>query len=487
MNYGKSCFKAVFVGFMLFLFLLAGCAEDETGLEIVNNDIPPIVVDPPLVDVPTEIESWNIGDADNLFYGNITTAPSSNQYQNSSASAIRNSGLMTIDASGDLKHITMKGGSKKHFQRNFKINRNKTNSKVKAAFEMRDEDSGLLEWYLIDKNDKPHKLPKGVLKKSYRLGNAPSFHERGPAIYYIDTEADLIELDISDDASLDKYIVVRSGVEQAVMDAKGNWMLALSSGRVVHRDESGDLETRMNDNVPLRRDDAEFYKFFFAQGDGFMFMSEDWSSPYGVFYRAFLDAQQDLQVVSAQANNILNCLDYDNATICSTLAFYPYNTPHVCQYQPVGAKELLICSKESWAMGSYIYELGDASNDMRQINFQWAAVGGEAKVAVNTEFIYYYSNSPIYNGARLTRIDLDNSECRHLFSRDNTPTCPDIFSNTEYIIDKLTVSEDDTVRFCGHRLDDEEQLLLVEIVGADTVAPIFRETLIEECGELFNL
>ncbi len=91
MNYGKSCFKAVFVGFMLFLFLLAGCAEDETGLEIVNNDIPPIVVDPPLVDVPTEIESWNIGDADNLFYGNITTAPSSNQYQNSSASAIRKS------------------------------------------------------------------------------------------------------------------------------------------------------------------------------------------------------------------------------------------------------------------------------------------------------------------------------------------------------------------------------------------------------------
>lgn len=494
MNYRKSCLKAVFAAFLLFSLILTGCAEDETGVEIVDDEKK---LPPPVVEVPnTEIESWNIGTADNLFHGGIATAQLSQYHIASATSDVRNSGLMTVDVSGDLQHITMKGGSKKSFRRNFKIKRDKVASKVKAAFEVRDMDSGLLEWYLIDGNDKPHKLPKGLLMKIYRLGSAPAFQERGKGVYYIDADKDLIELDISDDASLDKYTVIRSGVEQAVMDKYGNWMLALTSGRVVHRDASGDLETRMNDNLSLVSDNAEIYKFFFAQGDGFMFMGEYWSGWRNIFFRTFLDDQQELQVVSAQANNIPNCIDTDNATRCLNLAFYPYYYPHTCQYQAVGTKELLICSKDSWLVGSYIYELGDASNDMRQVDLEWAGIGGEAKVAANAEFLYYYSNSPIYNGSRLTRIDLDNTECRHLFSRDNTPTCPDIFSNTEYIIEtssgdlitppKLTVSEDNTVRFCGRRLD-EEQLLLVEIAGADTAAPVFRETLITECGDLFNL
>lgn len=475
--YFKRMFLNVFIAFIAVL-LLSGCKDGiENAPDTSGGDNNPVIPPP---DINTEIEYIYLGDADNLLIADngIVTDRSTQKYQPLS-STVQNSVLLTIDASGDIKPIAKKGGNKKTLKKALQIGKkNRGQSKVKAAIKVYDEETGAYEYHLVDRHDRAHKLKKKPKGLSHRLKNAATFWERGN-IYYIDESSDLVELDISDDASADishdQYVIVRSGVEQAVMDVDGNWMLALTSGQVVHRDASGSAEARMNDNILSLLDNAEVNKLFMAQGSGFLFRGDGYYCNAGVFFRAFLN-QGQLEVISAQGN--------DETIVC----FYPDAYPNTCAYQKVGDEELLICSDDIIYNNTYVYQLGDVSNDMRALDFQWVGhlSGGEVKAAASSGFVYYYSNSPIYDGSRLTRVDLDNQTCRHLFSRDNTTTCPDIFTNTEYLIDQLTVTDDDTVRFCGHRLG-EEQLLLVEIVEASSDVPELRETEIEACEQLINL
>lgn len=496
MNTRKVMFTIAITFFCLITLVLTGCDDTEQTGDAAVPVTPPVIIMPPPVETSSEFEYLYINPFNNIFLGNNSAAVPAPSLSRSlsSVDTTRNSGAMTVDVSGDLRPVMARGGNKKNIKKILKISRKGGDiSKIKGAFEIFDEDTNSAEWILIDRSDRSHKLKKHP-RKNHRLANASMFYERGN-IFYLDSDDDLIEFDVSQDSTMDdNYKVVRSGVRQAVMDSQGNWMLELLNGRVVHRDISGDLEIRMTDNVinDPQNSDAETNKFFFAQGDGFIYFGEAWTSSMGVFFRTFLDDQGVLQVVSAQANNVIDCYDNNPATLCEYLNFYPHYNPDLCSYQAVGNEELLLC-------GQYVYQLGDASHDMEETDFIWAGhlTGYEIKVVTSNDFVYYYSDSPIYNGSRLTRIDLDNQTCRHLFSVDNTPTCGGsdaIVSNNEYIIDQMTASPDNTIRFCGRRVSgfgddrlEETQLLLVEIPDASADAPVFRETEISECNQLLNL
>ncbi|MCK5609314.1 hypothetical protein KAR91_46000, partial [Candidatus Pacearchaeota archaeon] len=74
--------------------------------------------------------------------------------------------------------------------------------------------------------------------------------------------------------------------------------------------------------------------------------------------------------------------------------------------------------------GSKVYDLGDASNDIKEIDFIWAghqAVHNQSSVLVLTDnnYLYYFSDSDVGNG-KLTRIDLVNNEFLHVFSSPST-------------------------------------------------------------------
>lgn len=441
-----------------------------------------------LVTQSTELEYVYLSAVNNLLLGRpksnagiVTQKEANRTLLNVEAST--DIGLLTIEASGDIKPVKAKGGQGKKIKKLRRITkRGNGASKVKSALQVYDEASGRIEYYLIDQADQAHQLRRNP-RPSHKIKNGAMFWERDK-IYYLDISNDLLELDISQDVSEDNYQVIRSGVEQAVMDKQGNWMLALSDGRVVHRNGVSGWEERMDDHIPYRYDNAEEQKFFLPQGAGFLFLGDGGYCGAEIFYRAGLDMSGDLRVTHSQPDNLANCSDTNNATLCVNFCFYPWRRPEVCSYQAVGAEELLFCD-------GYVYQLGDASHDLKTVDFFWAGHWSadsfdDIKTTASSNFLYHYSNSTLYGGSRLTRIDLDNTACQHLFSRDITDTCPSIVSNTEYLIDEMTATEDDTVRFCGRRLG-ETQLLLVEIIEADTATPQFRETEISQCGQLLNL
>ena len=324
------------------------------------------------------------------------------------------------------------------------------------------------ECHLVDKSDKVHKL-RVCPKKSHRLKNAPEFYEEG-SLYFVDESSDLVAMDVSDDVSGDIYSAVENDVLQAVRGKNGDWMIAYVNGQVKH--VTGDAKTRMNANLPSWPVDAEVNKLFMTNKNGFFFRSDGYHCNSAVFWRAEWNAGA-LSVTSAHANN--------NAQVC----FYPYSNPDICSLNEVGNQELLTC-------GEYVYRLGDAANDVEAISFIWAGhfTGTNVKIAIGSQYLYYFSHdydlSTSDNGARLTRIDPQNSTCKHLFSRDNTATCTGIVSQTEYIIDELTATDDDIVRFCGNRIGSNQKYL-VEILNAGTASPTIRETPINVCEQLANL
>lgn len=497
MDIDKIVSRAVFVAILCFL-LFGGmsCYPEKDNIEIVPTpqvkqadptpDVPPAAV-------PSELEELSLGGADNILMGSDgVTAPFVTLRNINSASSFVDSGLLTVDPSGDIKPIKKKGGKYKEFKAVLRTRRiDKGNSRIKAAFKMRDNSQGINEWVLIDKNDKPHKLPKEP-KVNSRRRNAPYFQEQGNDIFYLNENDDMIVLDMSDDASQDTHNLIRSGVKQFVMDLYGNAMLELLSGQVVYREAGGQRENRMNGVNESYNDNAEFIPFFLPNGTDLMYWNGLEGGKYGVFHRVAYDQAGNVVVTPAGIHAYNDWMQ--NGGYPPDFNFYPYNSIDDCILQPVGSKELLLC-------GTYVYDMGDASNDMQAADISWAGTGAGIAIG-NSQNFYYYSHWDTYlaKGSRLTLIDLDAQTCAHIFSQP-TNTCDSIASNQEYVVhevtiqeayagggyfDPLIVGEDNTVRFCGYRMD-EEQLLLVEIVGADTLTPEFRETAIETCTRLIKL
>jgi len=431
---------------ILIIFLTFACsADDDDEDDFLSNDGDFQIL---------------IGDADNLGLGGISGSSSSKYLQ---ASVASDPDLFTVDASGDIAFLQVQDGENKTIRKLNKVWKHDKNSKVKGAFLVSDSETETSDWYLVDKNDKAHKLKKRP-QKGAKWGNAPLFWER-EKLYFLDTRDDLIELDISTDVSQDIYQVFRSGVKQAVMATGGDWMLEMSSGKILHWEPLTDLDTTMDDNVPSESDDAEVRKYFIPHKDGFLFHGE----VEGYFFRALLGAG-GLSVTPAYEN------DGDNVIM--------YVAGELCEYQAVGEEELMFCGNR------WIYQLGNDDEDMREINFIWtghtAALSPDhTKTVSSANYVYHWTQeSDIISG--LTRIDLNNDTCSHLFFRDGASTaCADPFMTQLYSIEHMTVSDDDTVRFCGRRLG-ETQLKLVEIKDA-AGTPEVNEQDIEKCSQLIVL
>jgi len=453
----KIQFKSRFALVLMICAILAACGPDNSAEE--DSTPSPVTSD--------EFSALHLGSADNVMLG-AANGPSASAF--ALHSTVQNSGVSTVDATGSIQDVTGDGLKNKRIEKFLKIKKNSAQtSKIKAALKLYDSDKKLWECHFIDKNDKAHKLKK-CPKKSHRLKEAAVFYE-DHSLYFVDESADLIKLDISDDVSRDAYQVVKNNVQQVVRGKNGDWMIAYSNGQVKHVNATGDIETRMDDILPTAPDNAEANKLFMTNKNGFFFQGDGHWCNSAVFFRALWN-QNQISVTSAHAN--------DNAQVC----FYPYSNPNICSLKQVADKELLLC-------GEYVYQLGYASNDTKAVDFLWTGLaGGNIKIVVSSQYIYYFSHdydsSTSDNGARLTRIDPQNSTCNHLFSRNNTTTCVGIVSETEYIIDQLTATPDDIVRFCGNRVGSTQKYL-VEIKDAGGASPTSRETPIERCDQLENL
>lgn len=418
--------------------------------------------------VSQDFEELQIGSADNIFIGSAGSSSPSQSMFFVQSTAVSDSGVMTIDSTGDIQTINAKGGQGKLIKKFLKIRKkDKQNSKLKAVFKSWDSAAQQYECHLVDQSDKVHKL-RGCPIKSHRLKNAPEFYEDGP-LYFIDQSLDLIGIDISQDISGDVYNVVKNDVEQAVRGKNGDWMIAYVSGQVRH--VTGDTETRMNANIPSWYVDAEVNRFFMTNKEGFFFRSDGHWCNNTVFYRASW-SQSQLSVTSAHVNN--------NVQVC----FYPYSNPDICSLNEVGNQELLIC-------GEYVYRLGDAANDVEAIDFVWAGHVSalsinHIKTVVSNNFVYHYTQGS-ETIARFSRIDLSNQACQRIFDEGSrVPICVSPFLNNMYSIDQLTAASDDTVRFCGNRIGSTQKYL-VEIKNAGGASPTIRETTVDICEQLANL
>jgi len=445
--------KAKWLFFLLCMIVIAGCTSDDDDEDEIN-----------VASFEKEFQVL-IGDAGNLGLGSAAGI----SHSRSVATILASNELFTQDESGDIQFIEVKG-KEKHINKLNKIWRRGGNSKVKAALLISDPETAETSWYVVDQQDRAHKLKKQP-GKSAKWTNAPLFWEKD-ALYYL-SDNSLIELDLSSDVSEDVYHEFRSGVVQAVMGEKADWMLELSDGKIVHWEPSQDVDTRMHDNIPSYNDNAEDNKFFLPNKDGFIFQG-DGSVLAGTFYRAFWNGSSldvSLDVTPAFQNDGQDIIMYTSGELCD--------------YKSVGAEELMFCSGSRW-----IYQLGDASRDLEEINFMWTGHMGamsydHIKTVVSVRYVYHWTqlNDTI---AGLTRIDLEAGTCAHLFFQDAVTPCAAPVMTQMYSIEEITASDDDTLRFCGRRLE-ETQLLLVEIKNADESTPDVNEQNIDNCRQLMNL
>ncbi len=138
----------------------------------------------------------------------------------------------------------------------------------------------------------------------------------------------------------------------------------------------------------------------------------------------------------------------------------------------------------------YVYQLGDASNDLKKIDFSWAGHGGsyERRITANSSYLFLYDGSETYK--RLTRINQTAQTCFHLFSSSVGVNCSGVATDTMYdMVNDPTVTENGIVRFCGRRWTERDngQLYLVQINDAHTSSPDFKSTPVTTCEQLQNL
>jgi hypothetical protein len=441
---------------MFALFMLISCTNDDDDDDNKTN--------PSVDDGNFQIM---LGEADNLGLGGASGVSASMQ----PASIVSDSDLFTVDASGDIIFISVKDKKNKRIYKIEKIWKkgDRSKSKVKAAFQTWDTQTAEMAWWLVDNDDTAHKM-KYKPKRSAKWRNAPFFQEINP-IFYLSEDDNLVKIDLSTDASQDVHTVVRSGVKQAVMGSKGDWMLEKADGRVLHWESSSDVDTRMDDNLPGWSDNAELKKFFMPNQDGFIFESD---AP-GYFYRAvWRDSTLD----------VIPAFQIDDQKIVM------YADGMFCEYYPVGNQELMLCGGSLGHESRWIYRLGDESNDIEEINFIWAGhTGGlsydseHVQTAVSEKYVYRWTKES-ESIVQFTRIDLDNDTCAHIFYEGSAGgSCTDAFMTQLYTITKLSVSADDTVRFCGYRLG-ETQLKLVEIQDVTRDTPSVNEQDIAQCDQL---
>lgn len=419
------------------LFLVMSCALNDDEDDIAGLELE---------------ESFKVylNEADNAVIGLLSQNASFSVEKN--ILSVSESDLFTLNASGDASVVAIEAQRVKTVRKTSKIKRSgRGNVRVKGAVYLSDA------WYLVDKWNQAHKA-RYKPKKSFKARNASLFYE-DDIILYLGEDENLYSVDISSDVSDDQYEILRSGVVQAVQGLQGDWILEMKDGRILHWEPAADIDTRLKNQEPGNQYDAEVDRFFVPHQEGFLFQGNG-----GGLDRFFRVVWRDSTLDITIAGDV-----------------YMYTWGDKCDYLPVGTEELLFCG-DRW-----LYQLGDTSGDMEEIDFIWAghasAISEEHVFTVASDNYVYHYTQVSESISRFSRINLEDDTCAHIFYEGSSTACAEAPLTQLYQIDKLSVSSDDIIRFCGTRLG-ETQLKIVQIFDITSDTPRTTETDIASCEQI---
>ena len=457
--------------------------EDATTDSTGDAGFP--IITPPEPDIPptTAISKIVLGNASNIVIQPSSPSLSMRSVMRSVIGSV-STGLKT-SVNGELIDIAIEGGFGKTPLKGYAI---KGANLLKAAVTFKDG-HGDITTCLIDQNDICTEIDLNP-QKSSKFGNASYFIEKGGRLIYRTEDRILRSRNITP-APLGRMMSVSGDitsdlaedVEQFEVDASGDIMYESVYGDVTLRRLDG-TEDLMDggywDGRNRLRLDAYNKKFFIGRSDrGFTFYTQE-----NYFGNLFFDSNGDPVTSHAQSNDFwcyMGQVESCPGGVFENGIYSAINTnksPSNCDLYFVGQKNLVVCLNE-------VFELGSATIDIKKIDFIWTGHESPSdynlvRITASRQYLYYYSHSD-FNGLRLTRVDLENHECVHLFSDSDSVNCSSL-ADTLYSIRELTVTPDNTLNFCGTRDGID---YIVQIIDADTENPITTE--IEgECDQIVS-
>ena len=354
---------------------------------------------------------------------------------------------------------------------------------IKAAIPFKDEDGNITTCF-VDQEDNCIEVSVDP-QKTGKFLNSDRLIKIGSKIYTRTAGGAIRTIDLS--AATGKLLSTAGDATADIIEDVDQYEIT-TSGDIMYESNS-EVILRRNDGVEEYVDgsawggnnsfqaDASLSSFFLARETDRSFMFYGGGGANIFFLNIYYNGSDDPVVSHAQPVAYAAYLAGQNGVYTNI----PTNkSPSVCSRLIVGSKNLMICQNE-------VFELGSDTVDLKKIDFVWAGHESPSDYSLvrstaSSNYLYYYDHSD-FNGVRLTWIDLENNQCRHLFSSANSTNCVAL-SSTLYTISQLTVTSDDTINFCGQKQSDSTDYI-VQITGADTSSPTISETP-GECSSIIS-
>ncbi|MBU2645873.1 hypothetical protein KKI24_14285 [bacterium] len=451
---------------LIFLALIGGCQDTstdeaattdgttttgtDTGTTTGTTTVDTGGVTAPAVATVTNISKIPITGLTNLVIS--TGTPSAAMYAGTTKKK-----LYTVK-NGAMEEVTLEGGADLEVQ---KIHKVKAGTHYKAYFEFTDA-SGDTKRYIVDK-DGNASVANFTPKKASALANAEYLQEVSGKIYYLNSTGvrsmtvPAVGKMMSGDATTD--ILESAGAIGFAINPNGEMVIEATTD-VFYRKTDGALNDLDDPYIDEARGfywdaDASTNRFYVTQGSGFMVKRAFDKNDFIRYYTK--DGAIKAQYSQEKAYN--QYLDGVNGV------YYQVKTTKTlgnCRYLKMGASELMVCDSE-------VYNLGDASTDIKRVSMHYAShlVFNFALVA-STNNIYVYSENEDGTPRKLSKEDVVNSVSTPIVTVHATiPQTIDYKINTA----TLEVTPDDTLSFCATKSGES---YVVQISDANTT-PVITE------------
>jgi hypothetical protein len=242
-------------------------------------------------------------------------------------------------------------------------------------------------------------------RKMSGLGNSPFFDEYGNKRRYR-TDSELITVDMF--TGLKTSIPFASNGQISINRRNGHVMV--DDGAAISLESIFIPNTIITDSGEVFEHTEELFinekKFFIPHKNGFLIQGRD--------ERGFFRLNDDGGNLSTRYAQYNARYAYENTSGPNYTNIVVASGLDGCTSHIVGDDDIMIC-------GSKVYDLGDASNDIKEVDFWSYGVisGTERRVLSDDNFLYIYSSSA-NEGEFLTRVDINIMDHFVIFDRNGT-------------------------------------------------------------------
>lgn len=408
----------------MFLFTLSGCKADSDSTATADEQPTPL---PP----KTQLKKLSLSSISNLgikassqLQSSISYSTSMKLTANSTIDSTADSGMITVDTSGDLQPVEQLGGIS-IFPELITIIKNSEH-----VFITYSDTTGDRETYLIDSSDDAHLLEFSLITMDGLKNGYNAFSFAGN-YFYKNSQNSMIKGYFDSSGDYQEKILFNDLVYFA-LDRLGNFMIAANDNvYVAYRDyETSGYIWTIDGGSRFEGIDARESKLFFENN----ILFEDLDAGGFVFWDDTAGAFWDVYLGPSCTNDPIFCRSEKQRSA------YGMNIPEParsdCQQQYIGVKNWILCN-------------GTAFNargiNQAAISHSLSYTGIDtdtAKRAASDRFLYFGT------GSKLVRADLDNQVSTTLIEG--------------YDIESLTVSSNDEILFSGKNSNGRNVLIKIK-------------------------